>query len=126
MNLILPLPEILLELMHMKTSPRSLKLSSLIQEQLPLILQKMFTPEEIGFVTVTAVEGSGDLGLVDVFVSSFQAPSDFLETLQKSAKKICFELLKIIKLRREFTLRFKLDKSSEHVAKLSQLLDKNL
>lgn len=107
----------------MKTSPRSLKLASLIQTHLPVILQKMFTPDEIGFVTITAVESSGDLGIVDVFLSALNAPDDYIHTLQLSTKKIRFELLRNIKLRREFLLRFKPDNSVEHVIKVNKMLE---
>jgi ribosome-binding factor A len=109
----------------MKTSPRSLKLASLIQSHIPAILQKMFTPDEIGFVTITAVESSGDLGIVDVFLSALNAPEDYILTLQQSTKKIRFELLKKIKLRREFILRFKPDNSIAHVVKVNKMLEDN-
>lgn len=106
----------------MKTSPRSKKLASLIQSHIPRIIESLFTPDEIGFITVTAVEVSGDLGIVDVFLSAMNAPVDFLKTLQSSTKKIRFALLETIKLRREFLLRFKIDQSTDYVEKMKRLL----
>ncbi len=102
----------------MKTSPRSHKLASIIGEQLPPMVEKFLTPNQVGFLTITAVEVSGDLGLVDVFINVMGANSqEALKSLAKVTPKIRFELLKKVKLRREFILRWKIDQGRMNMGK---------
>ena len=75
----------------------------------------------MGFVTITAVEVSGDLGVVDVFVRSLGGPADYLKALQKQEKKIAHLLLQKLDLRRHFVLRFKPDQAVKAVEKLNQI-----
>jgi len=106
----------------MKTSLRSQKLAGVIEEKLPRIIHQILSPDRIGFLTITALEVSGDLGVADVFVRSLNGPSSFLKKLKKTTPKIEYELLRHLSLRRPIKLRFKLDKSVEYVENLEKLL----
>lgn len=102
----------------MKISSRSQKLSGVIQEAVSPLIHRFLTPEAIGFVSVTAVESSGDLEWVDVFVDTIEGPTGWLEQLNRFAPKIGHELLKVLPTRRAFKIRFKLDKGHENAEKL--------
>ncbi len=104
----------------MRMSERSKRATGVVREKIPLIISRLLTPEDIGFLTVTAVEISGDLGVVDVFVSAINAPQNFLTALQKISKKVSTEICKEMQLRRPMIIRFKLDKSVEHVDKINK------
>jgi len=103
----------------MKSSPRSLKLSGVLEEVIPPILQEMFSPADVGFLTISAVETSGDLGVADIFVRSIGGPDNFLKRLQARTPHISKEILAKVKLRRPVILRFKQDKSISLVEKIS-------
>lgn len=106
----------------MKLSPRSLKLASVIEQKLPTIIHRFLTPEDVGFLTITAVEVSGDLAVADVFVRSLNGPAAYLKKLNRSASKLSAELLKHLEVRQAIKLRFKPDKSVEHVEKMEEFL----
>ena len=109
----------------MKTSLRSEKLAGIISEKIPGIITQYLTPDQVGFITVTAVEVSGDLGVADILESSIGGPSGYLKLLKKYTKKFTYELLKQISLRRPIILRFKIDKSVAYVEKLNQKFKQN-
>lgn len=102
----------------MRVSERSKKLAGVVKEQVSLLLQARVTPEEVGFLTITAVEISGDLGICDVFVKSLGGNADYLKVLKKQEKRIAMDLAKIIKTRRIMRVRFKPDKSGKLEDKL--------
>ena len=102
----------------MKMSPRSQKLSGIIIEKISPIIHQFLTPEEVGFLTVTAVEVSGDLEWIDIFVDSIGPRSGWLDRLNRFAPKIAHELLKVCPQRRAFKIRFKMDKGNENAEKL--------
>ena len=104
----------------MKSSPRSQRLSGVLEEVIPPILREMFSPDEVGFLTITAVETSGDLGVADIFVRSIGGPENFLKRLQARTSHISKEILSKVKLRRPVILRFKQDKSVTLVEKISE------
>jgi len=105
----------------MKISDRSRRLAGTIEQILPEIMRPLIDPDKFGFVTVTAVEVAGDLGLVDVFVRSLGGPAEYLKHLQKMEKKMAHLLLQKLELRRAFTLRFKPDKAVKAVERLNEL-----
>lgn len=108
----------------MKISERSKKLAGVIEEEIPLIIRQFTDPDEVGFLTVTAVEVSGDLGICDVFFRSLGGPNKFLKPLQKATKKIAGELTKKIPTRRAIILRFKEDKSIDTVDAINRFDEK--
>ena len=89
----------------MKTSLRSQQLASVVTEVLPRILLGLTTPNQVGFLTVVMVEISGDLGIVLVRLSAIGAPAGWLQNIESKKKKIRYEILKQVELRREFELR---------------------
>jgi ribosome-binding factor A len=104
----------------MKVSARSQKLGGIIAELLPPLVEKFLTPNQVGFLTITAVEVSGDLGLVDAYINVMGANSrDAIKSLAKVTPKIRFELLQKIKLRREFILRWKVDLGRMNINKFN-------
>ena len=105
----------------MKTSPRSNKLATIVQENLPDIINKHLTPNQIGFLTITGVEISGDLGIANVFFTTIGGAIEAEMHLRKVSKKIVYDLLKIVKLRREIILIWKKDSTGN----LIQKMDKN-
>ncbi len=98
----------------MKTSERSRRLAGVIAQELPPILQQLLTPNQVGFLTVTAVEVSGDCGIVEVFLDALSAPEGWLKTVEKIKPKIVHQLLSRVKLRREIEMRFKKDTGITH------------
>ncbi len=102
----------------MKTSPRSQKLASVFQTKLPIIVNKFLTPNQIGFLTITGIEISGDLSLVDVFFTTIGGEKEAEKNLNKISRKIVYELLKEVPLRREFQIRWKKDDTGKIISKL--------
>ncbi len=106
----------------MKISQRSQKVASLIQHNLGTLLQQYFTPNQIGLVTITAVEVSSDLSIADIFITSLKAPPDFITKLNQKSVKIGHEITKTIKVKKRIQLRFKPDKSIELVKSIKEKL----
>lgn len=98
----------------MKTSERSRRLAGVIAQELPPLLEQLLTPNQVGFLTVTAVEVSGDCGITEVFLDALSAPEGWLNAVEKVKPKIVHQLLSRVKLRREIEIRFKKDKGITH------------
>ena len=105
----------------MKISERSKRMGGVVQEAIPLILQKLFTPDDVGFLTITAVEVSGDLGVIDVYMRTFNGPRSTFSRLRKARKKVASELAKKIDMRRVPEIRFKSDNSLQTVERVENL-----
>lgn len=106
----------------MKTSERSRRLAGVIAQELPPLLQQFLTPNQVGFLTVTEVEVSGDCGIAEVWLDALSAPANWLEAVQKVKPKIAHDLLKRVKLRRSIELRFLKDAGIEHAKIMNQKL----
>ncbi len=104
----------------MKTSPRSLKLAVVVHEQLPTIIQKHLSPNQIGFLTITGVEISGDLSVANIFFTTIGSAENAQKNLEKISRKIVYDLLKIVKLRREIKLVWKKDNTGKIIDKMSR------
>ena len=102
----------------MKISDRSQKLSQVIQEQLPRLVDKFTSPNQVGFLTISAVEVAGDLSLADIFVNTIGGPSDYIKHLAKIAPKLQHEIAQIIKMRRTCRFRFLENKAPAYVRKI--------
>ncbi len=102
----------------MKTSERSRRLAGVMAQELPPLLQKFLTPNQVGFLTVTDVEVSGDCGVAEVWLDALSAPAGWIDAVNKVKPKITHELLTRVKLRRPIILRFRHDKGSEHAKSL--------
>lgn len=104
----------------MKQSERSKKLATVVQPQLMPLINRFSSPAEVGLVTITAIEISGDLGVCDIFVRSVGGPSNFHKKLDKYAKKIAHEISQRVPTRRTMVLRFKRDKSTDLIDNLEK------
>jgi len=102
----------------MKISTRSQKLAGVVSERLPAIVARFFTPAEVGFLTITAIEISGDLQVADIFVRTIGKSTNLVEKLNSARKKISFELAREVKTRRPIEIRFKFDKSVKIAEKI--------
>ena len=84
----------------------------------------MFAPDDVGFLAVTAVEVSGDLGVIDVYLRSINGPRSTFAKLRKASKKVASELVKKVPMRRVPEIRFKSDNSvfqAEKVAEMDEM-----
>ncbi len=106
----------------MKTSERSRRLAGVIAQELPPILQQLLTPNQVGMLTVTEVEVSGDCGLAEVWLDALSAPAEWLKQVEKVKPKILHLLLSKVKLRREIELRFKKDTGIDNARVISEKL----
>ena len=98
----------------MKTSERSRRLAGVIAQELPPLLQQFLTPNQVGFLTVTEVEVSGDCGVAEIWLDALSAPANWLDAVNKVKPKIAHDLLQRVKVRRPIVLRFLYDKGIEH------------
>lgn len=105
----------------MRTSPRSVKMSTQVEGLISPLIHRFLTPEKIGFCTVTAVEVSGDLQVADIFVRAINAPGGWLKELQKVSPKIGHEIGKTLDLNQKLRVRFKPDRAVQHVEKMQNL-----
>lgn len=103
----------------MKTSARSQKLATIIQENISVIINKYLTPNQIGILTVTGVEVSGDLGIANIFFTTIGGGVEAEKHLTKISRKIVYDLLKIVQLRREVVLIWKRDLTGKVIQKMN-------
>ncbi len=96
-----------------------------IKKELSQIIQQEIKDPRIGFVTVTAVEMSGDLQLAKVFVSVFGSQSEKEETLsalEKAKGFIRSEVARRVQLRHVPEIHFSVDQSLDHSEQITRLL----
>jgi len=98
----------------MKQSPRSKKFATTIRQQLPQCISAVLTPNQVGLLTVTAVEVSGDLRHAAVYVTSLKAPKRYISTLNKSMGRIREMLQRKVKLVRSLDIIFYEDGGKAH------------
>ncbi len=105
---------------------RASRVGEQIKKELSQIIQQELKDPRIGFVTVTAVEMSGDLAQAKVYVSIMgdkEQQDSTLEGLEKARGFIRSELGSRVPLRYTPELIFKLDQSLEHGQHISKLLE---
>lgn len=107
---------------EMKISEKSKKLAGVLEEHLPSILQTLTTPNQVGFLTISAIEISGDCRTADVFVNSIGGPKEYLTSLQKISAKVGFELAKKVPRQFAIQIRFKENQAPKNVQKINKLL----
>lgn len=97
-----------------------------IKKELSQIIQQGLKDPRIGFVTITAVEMSGDLSIAKVYISVFGSPEqkqDSLQGLDKAKGFLRSEVGRRIQMRHTPELVFVMDESLEHHAHISKLLN---
>ncbi|SEN44675.1 30S ribosome-binding factor RbfA [Lihuaxuella thermophila] len=96
-----------------------------VKKELSQIIQQEIKDPRIGFVTVTAVEMSGDLQIAKVYVSVMGTQEEKRETLaglEKAKGYIRSEIGRRIKLRHVPEIVFAMDESLEHSEHITRLL----
>lgn len=96
-----------------------------MKKELGDIFQRELKDPRVGFVTVTAVEMSGDLQQAKVYLTVFgteEQKEDSLKAIAKASGFIRSELGKRIRLRHTPELVFKIDESIEYGSKIEKML----
>jgi len=105
---------------------RASRVGEQVKKELSHVLQHEMKDPRIGFVTVTAVEMSGDLQQAKVFISVLgneEQKDQTLLGLEKAKGFLRTEIRRRVQLRHTPELIFKFDESIEHGQYLSKLLE---
>jgi ribosome-binding factor A len=104
---------------------RASRVGEQIKKELSQIMQQELKDPRIGFVTVTAVEMSGDLQVAKVYISVFgneEQKSQTLAALERAKGFIRSEIGRRVQLRLVPEIHFHLDESLEHSERINALL----
>lgn len=110
------------------SGPRREKVADLVRDAIARLIQSELHDARRGFVTVTAVEMSGDLRHARVFVSVLQegpAREQALEALQAARGFIRKRLGAMLRLRYTPEIVFRLDTSIEYGSRIEDLIEKS-
>jgi len=108
-----------------RSSHRPERLAELVRELIAGFLTDRVRDPRIGFVTVTGVEVTPDLGHARVRVSVMGTPEErarTLEGLESAAGFLRARLSGDLRLRTSPELHFELDRGQEHAQRIEQLL----
>ena len=106
---------------------RANRVGEQIKKELTDIIQRELKDPRIGFITVTAVEVTGDLQQATAFITVFgddEQRGKSLQGLSKANGFIRSEIGKRIQLRKTPELSFKFDESIEQGNRIEELLRK--
>ncbi|MDP3837864.1 MAG: 30S ribosome-binding factor RbfA [Methylococcales bacterium] len=105
---------------------RNARVSSQMQKELSLVLQRDVKDVRLGFVTINEVVVSKDLAVAKIYVTVLnadeQAKKDNVKLLNELAPMIRHELAKRMRLRHISTLRFYYDTSFDTGMRVAELL----
>lgn len=105
---------------------RSARVSSQMQKELSLILQRDITDSRLGFITINEVAVSKDLAVAKVYVTVLnadeQSKRNNIKWLNELAPVIRHELAKRMRLRHMSELRFYYDDSFDTGMRVAELL----
>jgi ribosome-binding factor A len=109
-------------------TPRSLRVAQSIKREVSEILRRDLKDERIaGVVSITDVDCAADCRSARIYVSIYgddQVQGDTLEVLKEHIGKIRGELCRRLQLRFAPEINFKLDKSLERGARVSELISR--
>jgi ribosome-binding factor A len=109
-------------------SRRTERLSSIIQQELALIIMRELSdPRLTGLPTITRVSVSEDLSMADIYVTSMGTPgqqSAALNALKHSAGMMRTKLTKMLSIRQVPFLRFHIDEQLKKEMAILDLIDK--
>lgn len=109
-------------------TPRALRVSQSIKKELAAMLVKDIKDERIsGLVSIVEVELTQDCRSAKVYISVFgddEAQNGTIEALNEKIGTIRGEICRRLRLRFAPELQFKLDKSLERGARVSEILGK--
>ncbi|PYO62728.1 MAG: 30S ribosome-binding factor RbfA [Gemmatimonadetes bacterium] len=111
--------------MARRPSHRPERVGELIRETVAAFLTEHVRDPRIGFVTVTGVEVSADLGHARVRVSVMGTEEEqgrSLEGLESAARFLRAQLSRELHLRTSPELRFELDRGLQHALRIDQVL----
>jgi ribosome-binding factor A len=111
--------------MKRRTSHRPERVAEAIRQTVAEFLTSDVRDPRVGFVTVTAVEVSGDLAHARVRVSVMggdEEKAKSLEGLASVARFLRAQLAKALPLRVAPELRFELDRGLEHAQQIDRML----
>lgn len=106
-------------------SLRSNRVAEQMKKELGDIITRKIKDPRVGFVTITAVEVTGDLSQATVYITSLgneEEQDATMKALEKATGFIRSEIGQRIRLRRTPELTFKFDASIEYGNKIEQLL----
>lgn len=106
-------------------SKRSERVGDLIRRELAEILVRKLRDPRVGFISVTAVEVTGDLSVAKIFLSSLEGQEKrtaTLDAVRHAAPFLRRELAPRLGLREVPELRFAYDNSIEQGARIEELL----
>lgn len=106
-------------------SVRAEKVASLIKEEVSTLVQRNFSMEEFGFLTVTEVRMTPDLRSAKIYVSVFgdgPRKEKTLALLEEQKGFIRSSLGRVIRLKFTPTLTFLLDETLDRAMKIEQIL----
>lgn len=105
---------------------RNARVSSQMQKELSLILQRDIDDSRLGFITINEVEVTKDLAVAKVYVTVLnvdaQGKKDNVKWLNELAPVIRHQLAKRMRLRHISELRFYYDDSFDTGMRVSELL----
>lgn len=109
----------------MSNFKRTDRIAEMIQRKLAQIIpQEVKDPRLTGFITVSAVKVTGDLGHAKVYITSLNDDKDLaVSILNAAASYLRTALARSINLRTVPQLHFIYDESIEYGARLSRLID---
>ena len=108
-------------------SKRTERVADLIRRELSDVLMNRMRDPRLGFVSITGVDVSGDLGHATVWLSSLDGVEGRAEVVKVLSRAVPFlrrELAPRLGLREVPTLRFLYDESIERGARIEDLLRK--
>ena len=111
--------------MKQRPTHRPERLAELIRQTVAEFLTGNVRDPRVGFVTVTAVEVSGDLAHARIRVSvmgSEEEKTKTLEGLGSAARFLRAQLSRELRLRTSPELRFELDRGVEHAQRIDAVL----
>lgn len=107
---------------------RQAKIARLIQKELSEIFRRQTAKTHGVIVSVSSVKVSPDLSIAKAYLSVFPSDkgSEMIESINKSAKTIRYELAQIVRfqLRKTPELQFYLDDSLDYIENIDSLLSK--
>ncbi|MBB5147831.1 MULTISPECIES: 30S ribosome-binding factor RbfA [Ureibacillus] len=106
-------------------SLRANRVAEQMKKELGDIIGRKLKDPRVGFVTVTAVELTGDLQQATIYITTLgdeEEKNETLKALEKAKGFIRTEIGQRIRLRRTPELLFKFDSSIEYGNKIEQLL----
>jgi ribosome-binding factor A len=105
---------------------RSARVSSQMQKELALILQRDISDPRLGFITINEVEVSKDLAVAKIYVTVLnvdeQGKKHNVKVLNELAPVIRHELARRMRLRHISELRFYYDNSFDTGMRVAELL----